>query len=281
MGRLEFQKSLAIAIGINQYGNGIPGLATPVSDARAIAHRLKSDHGYTTHLLTDHKATLSDLQHLLFDTLPKQVQSSDRLVFYFAGHGIALNGEDGPEGFLIPQDARLGNTQSYLSMTVLQQALSALPCRHFLAIFDCCFAGAFRWSSTRDISVVPEVIHQERYERFLLDPAWQVITSTAYDQTALDRFTFQDARGQVTGEGGDHSPFALALLEALSGQADAFPPATASAPAGDGVMTATELYLYLRDRVEAPTYQSGQRQTPSIFPLEKHDKGEYIFLNPE
>ncbi|MEM8502531.1 MAG: caspase family protein [Cyanobacteria bacterium P01_D01_bin.1] len=277
MSSLDFKQNLAIVVGIDRYGHGIPQLANSVSDASAIAHLLETKHGYTTTLLTNQKATQQHLVSLLYDILPKQVKSTDRLLFYFAGHGIALNGEDGPEGFLIPQDSRLGNTQTYLSMVQLQQALIALPCRHFLAIFDCCFAGAFRWSSTRDISAVPEVIHQERYERFLLDPAWQVITSTAYDQTALDSFTFQDARGQQ----GNHSPFALALLEALAGEADTSPPAAGNQPRGDGVITATELYVYLRDRIEPPTHQSRQRQTPSLFALGKHDKGEYIFLNPD
>ncbi|MGB7088007.1 MAG: caspase family protein [Phormidesmis sp.] len=277
MSQVDFSRSIAIAIGIDRYSNGIAPLKTAVSDASAIAHLLKSKHGYSTHLLTDTQATVAHLNQLIHSTLSQHIQADDRLIFYFAGHGIALNGEGGPEGFLIPQDARLGDTHSYLSMVKLQQALIALPCRHFLAIFDCCFAGAFRWSSTRDISVVPTVIHQERYERFLLDPAWQVITSTAYDQTALDAFTFEDARGQQ----GEHSPFALALLEALAGGADASPPATAERPPGDGVITATELYLYLRDRIEAPTQQQGQRQTPGLFALGKHDKGEYIFLAPD
>ena len=30
------------------------------------------------------------------------------------------------------------------------------------------------------------MLHKERYDRFLRDPAWQVITSAAYDQRALD-----------------------------------------------------------------------------------------------
>jgi hypothetical protein len=34
-------------------------------------------------------------------------------------------------------------------MAQINQALLELPCRHFLGILDCCFAGAFRWSSTR------------------------------------------------------------------------------------------------------------------------------------
>ena len=30
------------------------------------------------------------------DTLPKAVTAQDRLLFYFAGHGVALEGNDGP-----------------------------------------------------------------------------------------------------------------------------------------------------------------------------------------
>ncbi|NEP35876.1 caspase family protein, partial [Moorena sp. SIO3B2] len=201
---------------------------------------------------------------------------NDRLLFYFAGHGVALNGDDGPAGYLIPQDALLGDTNSYLPMTKLHDALSQLPCRHFLGILDCCFAGAFKWSSTRDLLTSPEVIHQERYDRFISDPAWQIITSSASDQKALDNFNLDSERGQF----GNHSPFASALLEALEGAADIYPPATNGKPAGDGVITATKLYLYLRDRVEIPTEKCRLRQTPGIWCLNKHDKGEYIFLSP-
>ena len=40
------------------------------------------------------------------------------------------------------------------------------------------------------------------------------------------------------------------------------------------------MYLYLRDRVEIPTEKYRLRQTPGIWCLNKHDKGEYIFLSP-
>jgi hypothetical protein len=65
------------------------------------------------------------------------------------------------------------------------------------------------------------VIHKERYDRFITDAAWQIITSSASDQKALDNFNLDTQRGQV----GNHSPFAAALLEALEGAADAYPPA--------------------------------------------------------
>ncbi|MCU0289848.1 MAG: WD40 repeat domain-containing protein, partial [Acidobacteria bacterium] len=74
-----------------------------------------------------------------------------------------------------------------------------------------------------------------------------------------------------------HSPFAAALFDGLRGAADIIPKGK-----GDGLITATELYLYLRDQVEVQTIDICEaiRQTPGIFPLEKHDKGEYVFFSP-
>jgi WD40 repeat protein/energy-coupling factor transporter ATP-binding protein EcfA2 len=273
----EFQHSYALIIGINDYKNGISALKTAVSDATEIARILETDHDYTVTLLLNQAATLSQLRQALEIELPKQIQAGDRFLFYFAGHGIALNGEDGPEGYLVPQDARLGNVSTYLGMSEVNKALLQLPCRHFLGILDCCFAGAFRWSSLRKaIPVELVTIHKERYDRFIQDPAWQVLTSAAYDQSAWDAFDLKDDRGQI----GSHSPFACALIEALEGKADAFPPAEPGKPAGDGVITATDIYVYLRDRVEIATEARAIRQTPGIHPLNKHDKGEYIFLTP-
>ena len=273
----EFKHNLAIAIGINNYTNGISTLSTAVNDAREIAQILQQQHDYQVWGLLDEQATLRGCLRLLEEFLPQNVTESDRLIFYFAGHGIALNSDDGLEGFLIPQDAKPGDTSTYLPMVRLQRTLDNLPCRHFLCILDCCFAGAFRWSSTRDLLIAPETIHKERYDRFIEAAAWQVLTSTSHNQLAADIFNLEDDRGETDRH---HSPFAAALIEALQGDADSSPPAKDGKPPGDGVITATELYLYLRDRVEIAAEDNRTKQTPGIFPLNKHDRGEYIFLTP-
>lgn len=272
----KFESNKAFIIGINNYKNGISALKTATNDAKELAKILREKHGYQVWVCLDEIATLNELNQFLEQTLPQNIGENDRLLFYFAGHGVALNGDDGPAGYLIPQDAFGGDTNSYLPMTKLHDNLSKLPCRHFLGILDCCFAGAFRWSSNRDLLTEPEVIHKERYDRFITDPAWQIITSSASDQKALDNFDLDTQRGQV----GKHSPFASALLKALEGAADIYPPAKNGKVAGDGVITATELYLYLRDSIEIPTEKYNLRQTPGIWCLNKHDKGEYIFLSP-
>lgn len=271
----DFAHSHAVVVGIDDYHNGISPLRTAGNDARRLAKTL-TEHGYTVNCLFDADATRAGLETFFTSTLLDQVGPDDRVLVYFAGHGIALDGDDGPAGYLVPQDARLEERATFLSMTDLNAWLTKLPCRHLLLILDCCFAGAFRWASNRNLTPAPDVVHQERYERFLRDPAWQVITSAAYDQRALDQLAGDAKRGIARNGDREHSPFAQALFAGLAGEGDLVPKGQ-----GDGVITTTELYLYLRDAVEIQTEElAGHKQTPGLWPLKKHDKGEYVFLVP-
>ncbi|MGK7894353.1 MAG: caspase family protein, partial [Xenococcus sp. (in: cyanobacteria)] len=302
----EFKRNLAVVIGINDYQNGIAPLQTAVRDATAIAKILQNKYNYelihpefNSEAIIDQYATKEQLKTLLTDILPNKIKPTehDRLLFYFAGHGIARNSDDQPQGFLVPQDGNMKrdlrlNTipitwlllrkyncmagilflrksqteeQSLLRMIDVHDWLSELKCRHLLIILDCCFAGQFRWASTRKLIPVPEKIHWEHYYRFIKYPAWQVITSAAHNQEALDFLNNRDR--EITKK---HSPFAEGLIEALGEyKADL---------TKNKVITTPELYLYLRKYVED---NSQERQTPGFFPLKKHDRGEYIFKLPD
>ncbi|MGE3471900.1 MAG: caspase family protein [Vicinamibacterales bacterium] len=268
-----FRRSIAVVIGIDQYTTGIPSLRTAVNDARRVGELLAGQHGYDVIAVVDAEATRARLVALLQDELPAAVGPDDRVCFYFAGHGVAVDGDQGPNGYLLPADANRADAATFLHMPLVHDALVALPCRHMLVILDSCFSGAFRWSGTRAFTPLPEVIHQERYDRFVHDPAWQVLTSASQDQEALDRLT-TGALGSRDGEG-DHSPFALALFEALEGQGDVVPRS-----GGDGVITATELYHYIEDRLQPARIEARKRQTPCLWQLPKHEKGEFIFQAP-
>ncbi|MBD2775387.1 eIF2A-related protein [Iningainema tapete] len=272
----EIKRNLAVVVGINQYINCIPVLKTAVNDATKLAHILETKYQYQVLLLLDSEANYAKLYHL-FTTLEKQkflladgstiqLQPDDRILFYFAGHGIALDTldcSDGPAGYLVPQDARLDDSASLLPMKRLHDALLTLPCRHLLVILDCCFAGAFRWSGSRE-AVRRSKMYRERYERFISGCAQQVITSAADDEKAAD---FLYRLGQRREHDG-HSPFAELLFAALEGAADL---------SNDGVITATELYVYLHSEL----LNISARQTPGFCQLKRHDKGEYIFTVPE
>ncbi|MBE8971201.1 caspase family protein, partial [Nostocales cyanobacterium LEGE 12452] len=293
MQKHNFSRNFAVIIGINSYQNGIRELITAVPDALKLAEIIQKQHEqlkpqyqaqnkYEVQLILNQRASLSQLKQLIADFKQGQialdrekvtVTESDRLLFYFAGHGIALDAlenQEGPVGYLIPQDAISGDSNTYLPMQELHDALNALPCRHLLAILDCCFAGAFRWASVKREVVRKVQIYKERYDRFISDRAWQVITSASDDQKALDSL---GSRGRATDGNEVHSPFAKALFDVLLGKG--------GDSNQDGMVTATELYSYLRDQVEIESENYYQRQTPSLCPLRKHDKGEFIFLLPD
>jgi WD40 repeat protein len=278
----KFQRNWAVVIGINDYQNQVPKLKTAKNDAEKLADILAESHKYEVILITDDtdcKPTLESLLNLLTKQLAEKINKDDRLLFYFAGHGIAKESDRGPAGFLVPQDADIKNNANLLPMQTLHDRLAALKCRHLLVILDCCFAGTFRWSSTRKVTVIPRKIHKEHYDRFINSPAWQAITSAAHNQEAYDinpNSINPNNRELLAGK--NHSPFAEALFKALEGEADIMPAAEKNKPAGDGVITATELSQYLQYQVAEI---AGDRQTTQLWPLPKHNRGEYIFLHPD
>lgn len=278
----HFPTSHAFIIGINRY-DAHSHLRNAVPDAEGIAQVLREEiHDYAVHPpLLD--ATYEEMIYLLEVIIPSLVKKDDRLLFYFAGHGLAMDSEQEgiPEGYILPKDAQLRDNSRSISMSRLRKSLEILPCRHVLLVLDCCFSGAFRWSSIEKrglaLRTIPKKIYQERFDRYVVDPAWQVLTSSAYDQTAADGIYHHQVGNRNRSNTG-HSPFAQHLMDALRGEADVIP-----RDQPDGLITATEIYMYIRDKLEAETIAISERsrQTPGFFSLSKHDKGEYIFLSPK
>ena len=267
-----FTSHRAFVVGIGAYA-GAARLTTPVPDAEAVARTLREAHGFHVQTLVDADASLAGLRSALA-AFAAEVGPDDRVVLYFAGHGLAQDGDDGPQGYLVPCDGVQGQPDTLLPMAELNAALEGMACRHLLLVLDCCFAGSFRWSGSRNFIPAPPTVYRNRYERFVGHPAWQVITSASDDQTAADSIRAGGLGRRVEGQA--HSPFALALMDALGGAAD-------SSGAGgepDGVITATELYLYLRDHVEVETAEHATAQTPGLWPLRKHGRGEFLFHVP-
>ena len=272
----ELKRSLAIIVGIDQYINDIRPLENAVNDAKKLAALLTEKYQYNVLLLLDADATLSRLNDLLAALRQKilpfpdgkevKLESDDRLLFYFAGHGEksdTLNSE-GPAGYLIPQDGQDSDRQTWLSMRQLHDTLTEVPCRHLLIILDCCKAGTFRWATRKREAVRSQKLYQERYNYYTRGYAQQVITSAAHDEKAADssgRSRQQDR--EISG----HSPFAELLFKGLNGEADL---------TGDRIITATELYVYLDDKLK-----NIAKQTPGICDFGRHDGSQYIFLLPD
>lgn len=289
-----FSRSAALIVGIDDYESGTQGapgpmnLSTAVSDAKSLAALLRHTYRYGSDVggdvdhdpdmvcLINQEATRGRILEELV-RFGERLEETDRFLFYFAGHGLAPRDEAGARrGYLVPYGVRRDDPASLLSMEALNAALAgeggpALRARHVLVILDCCFAGAFRWA-TRDVAVQSR-LHESQYRRFVEGHAWQVLCSTGHDEVALDLLEGHGV-GRRGSRGGEHSPFARALLRGLEGEADL----SGEGGRPDGVITATELYLYLRDAVEPGARAHGFRQTPGLWPGPRHGKGEYVFL---
>lgn len=254
----RFTRNVAIVIGIDRYGDGIPRLGNACRDALVIGHALGTQHGFEVRGMFDHRATREAVSTCVRELA---LDRDARLLFYFAGHGVTSPSLAEPAGYLLLHDAVMGEPATFLPMRALHDHLVALGCRHLLIILDCCFAGAFRWAVFRDVER-PTTVVREAYDRFVESAAHQVLTSSASDQRAFE---------VLAGRGGDlHSPFATAVLEGLAGAADVNQ---------DNLITTTELHVHVRKRVEDQT-ESLQLQTPGIFPLRGHERGEFVFQVP-
>jgi WD40 repeat protein len=258
-------------IGAAAYRPPISPLQTPPGDADAVADLLEVSHGYKTHRLTSGTVGLDEILALL-ERMRAEVGAEDRVVFYFAGHGVPPDMDSSKAGYLLPETASRDDPRTFLSMDDLYARLLELPCRHLLIILDCCFAGSFRWARTqpsRELGGIPErQLYLERFHRFLDRRAWQLLTSAGASELAADILFGQRETGAA------HSPFAAALLKGLRGDADSR--ARGGRIVRDGVITLRKLVDYLTDQMMSVS----NRQTVGYYPLENHDDGEYLFLAP-
>lgn len=261
---------LAFLIGVQDYQHLQP-LMTPLNDIRDLGQLLQSGYGYTVQDCQN--LTLCDLRAFLRQMKTKvqevamQLSESEPLsvLFYFAGHGIAADSETGVKGFLIPMDARRDDAKTWVPMSELLDALDELPCRHTLVLLDCCFSGSLRWASKHryisGFASSEEKLYKQHYEHFRSRRSSQVLTSAAPDQLALDF-----VRG---GTDTVRSPFAECVIRGLQGEADTVP---------DKVITCAELFAYLQNHLLAVSEKCGNPQNASLFPLDQHDFGEYLFF---
>lgn len=279
-------RSLAIVIGIDQYKH-IPKLKNAVADAQSMASVLKNMYGYEVLILLNQRATKEGLDELVtnltnktiqFERQTIEVKPTDRVLFYFAGHGFAeeaQDSEDGkPAGYFMPQDAEDGNSNTWLSMQNVYEAFTGLDCHHLLMILDCCFAGRISWVEKGRNATRSRKLYRQSYDHFVKHKTQQILTSAAHDEKAQDSFRFGQ-RGDQNG----HSPFAHLLLKVLQGNSDGGKDKFIEAILEDKVITVHELFSYLQNQLG----KVAEGQTPALAQPRKRDPktGEYLFFKGE
>jgi peptidoglycan/xylan/chitin deacetylase (PgdA/CDA1 family)/tetratricopeptide (TPR) repeat protein len=248
-----YRESWAVLVGIDEY-KGWPRLSYAVNDARAVRDLLVDRYRFKPEnvtLLLNGEATRAAILSALGDRLadPARVQKDDRVLVFFAGHGVTRRLPSGKNlGYLVPVDAEPGSYAGQaISMTTLQDVSDSIPAKHVFFVTDACYSGLALTRGAASGAFLQEVTRR---------PARQVLTAGGAEEEVADN-----------GPEG-HSIFTWALMQGLGGKADL---------SGDGFITASELSSYV-----APAVSALSRQTPAFGNLPGTAGGDFVFeLNPE
>lgn len=190
-------KRVAFVVGNGAYKN-VAQLPNPPMDAKAMAATLRNV-GFEVVEGTD--LTRDKMTEKLLD-FGKRAQGADIAVFFYAGHGIAINGTN----YLLPVDADIKSEMDVklgaainIDLT-LDQTMGDAKVK--LVFLDACrdnpFAAKIKQTATRSVSVQQGLAEMKSGEGTL------IAFATGPGQTALD------------GTDGQHSPFTRALIKHIT-----------------------------------------------------------------
>lgn len=237
-----------VTVGINEYRNTTYNLNYATADAAGVEDGVKRSMSsivgeISAQPIRNTKATREEIIAALQGIVTK-ADADDILVFYYAGHGVVSDGENG-DFYFVPHDVTqiYGNDGSLASRGIsaaeMQRISAAIPAQRQLFILDACqSAGAVEKLRLRGTAENKAIAQLAR----TTGTHW--LTASASDQFANEF----DELG--------HGAFTYVLLQALSGKA-----------AGeDKQVTVNELKAYLDEVVPKMTLQyTGQPQYPASF----------------
>jgi tetratricopeptide (TPR) repeat protein len=234
-------RGYALVVGIGKYRNLDPSeyLRFPESDAEAIYRILISQQGgafpaENVRRLIGPQATLANLRRELEEWLPSVAAEPDRVVVYFAGHGVVK----GNRGYLAPWDVDAHNLEGTgYPMDLLGKVLGEkVKARWKVLLTDACHSG----------KVTPETTDEAVDAQFGQLPK----TFLTFSATREREKSYEDP-ALSTGFG----LFSYFLVQGIQGNADSSP--------CDGLVTADEVIEYVRGEVKRYARQRGVSQTPN------------------
>ncbi|MDO9709429.1 OmpA family protein [Paracraurococcus lichenis] len=247
----------ALLIGVSQYQpqTGWSQLRSIPRSIPALQAALRPHFATVTALLDP---TAAQLRATVTSFLGDRPQTpEDRLFLYYAGHGFTNLDQNQQRdlGYLTGIDTVQPNrdpgraVRTAMSMSLFDTLAQESPARHVMAVFDSCFSGSI--FQTRGQPNARATLNVDMVRQVMTRPVRFYIAAGDQNQTVPEP-----------------SPMADLLIEALQGEADL---------SRDGIISAYELGLYLKDRVAALTRQLAVPQFgPTLSgPL---SRGDFYFL---
>ncbi len=250
-----YRKSWALIIGINEY-TSLPRLTGAVKSAKMVREKLVREFGFDPENvieLYDDQATRENILKA-FDRLmdAKRVSTDDRVLVFFAGHGVTRIVGGKEKGYIMPVDGVMEKFASTaISTDQLHEFQEAIPAKHLLYVMDACYSGTI---FTRGIGLRSETFSTkaEAISKFTSRKARIAITAGSKDEQVVD----------LSDQG--ISVFTFYFLKALDGDADVDK---------DGLVTSSELadFVAKNVRFRAP-------QNPQYGRLPGDEDGEFVLM---
>jgi branched-chain amino acid transport system substrate-binding protein len=247
-----YAQSWAVVIGIDRFQSSrISRLQYAVNDARSVARALVPlgfpEKNIT--VLLNEQASRREVERILASVIRRASGPEDRLVIFFATHGVTTAlPHGGEEGYILPYDADPDDLPlTALAMQQLKQIGQRIPAKHILVAVDACYGG---FSLVR--SQAPALIDSRYLELVGRSRVIQVLTAGRKDQPVIE-------------EQG-HGVFTRKFLEGLVGHAD---------ENRDGLITFAELGAWLHPRVAQASDFKQDVQWGSL-----EGEGQFVFVLP-
>jgi tetratricopeptide (TPR) repeat protein len=238
---VKVRRGYAIVVAVGKYQNLDPKdhLKFSESDAEAVYQTLISKDGgnlepENVKKLIGSRATLANLTDALEKWLPSVAQEQDRVIVYFAGHGLVDHGR----GYLAPYDVNVNNVAgTAYPMEKVGTVLGKQVKAGWKVLFtDACHSG----------KITPETSQEAVYNAFRgLPPSFLTLTSSRESESSYEDPKLASGYGL----------FSYYLIQGWKGQADVDP--------RDGIVSADELVEYVRREVRAHARRNGVSQTPT------------------
>jgi hypothetical protein len=233
-------------------GNGhyqlMPGLKTPVSDARDVADVLGSRYGFEVKLLTD--ATRDQIMAAM-NEYARTLTDADRLLIYYAGHGGTKIFP--PErAFWLGVDADPELPSSWLSAQTVADAIWQIHARHILLVADSCFSSVI----THPTSTTLVRTDDEHGTAIRWNKAARMVLTSGQNEPVVDGTT-ADAT---------HSLFADLFITVLRQNSI--------------LLSGNVLAHELTSRIQENARRTGLKQTPTYSNLQdpQHKFGDFFFV---
>jgi hypothetical protein len=248
-----YAQSWAVVVGVDRFRDrGISRLQYAVNDARAVALALKG-LGFPAEnitLLLDERATRAEVERVLSSTIRRATGPQDRLLVFFATHGVTvpLPG-GGEEGYLLLHDSDPNDLPlTALGMNQFKQIGQRIPAKHIFVAVDACYGGYSLMRAT-----APPALDRRYLELIAQSRVIQVMTAGKRDQPVVEEL--------------GHGVFTRKLLDGLAGHAD---------ENRDGIVTVGELAAWMHPRVAQASDYKQDMQWGTL-----DGEGQVVFVLPD